>query len=106
MINESKDKNLQGCKAQSASLLAVEEEGNPEKSFSLSEYEAVREPFERAVKYRLDLAREGVFLITPCEDTCKYCAFADICRKDHVPSLRRAALSAQAVKLRSFNAPK
>lgn len=106
MINESKDKNLQGCKAQSASLLAVEEEGNPEKSFSLSEYEAVRPYFERAVKYRLDLAREGVFLITPCEDTCKYCAFADICRKDHGPSLRRAALSAQAVKLRSFNAPK
>ncbi len=106
MINESEDKNLQGCKAQSASLLAVEEDGNPEKSFSISEYEAVKTFFEQAVKYRLELAHEGLFIITPCEDACKYCAFADICRKDHGPSLRRAGLSAQAVKLRSFNAPK
>lgn len=106
MINESKDAALKGLSAQSASLLAVEEEGNPEKSFSFSEYQAVRAYFEQAVKYRLELARDGVFVITPGEETCKYCAFADICRKDHGPSSRRAAISAQAAKLRSFNAPK
>ena len=106
MVDKSNDKNLQGCKAGAAVLMAIEEEGKPEKIFTSEEYSAVQKAFEYGVKYRAELAENGTFIITPSEEACAYCPYEDICRKDHGPSLRRAAFSAQAKKLRSINDPR
>lgn len=106
MLENSEDETMRGLNPEEAVLLAVEEDGKREKSLSAGDYELIKTEFEKAVNYRVDLAENGEFIITPSAHACEYCAYADVCRKDHAPSLRRARNSAQAGKLRSFNASK
>lgn len=106
MLENSKDETLKGLRPEEAILFAIEENGKREKSLSAGDYEIIKTEFEKAANYRVDLAENGIFIITPSTQACEYCAYADICRKDHAPSLRRARGSAQARKLRSFNASK
>lgn len=76
---------------------------NDIKDLTYDNYLTFKEKFFEIIYYLKSLIEEGFFVITPNEEeTCKYCSFKDICRKNHSATERRASLSAQAGKLRGY----
>ena len=105
MVKNSSQSELKGLIPQQAIFLGIEtkqSKGNI-KTLSLQEYQAIKNIFDEAINFRLDLVKEGIFLITPSTDNCAYCPYKDICRKGHSPSLRRARISQQARILKNIN---
>ena len=96
---------LKGLTPKEALFIGIEIEGNKNniKELTAEKYQAIKHLFHTAVNFRLDLLKEGIFLITPSEDNCKYCPYEDICRKGHTPSLIRAKTSQQAKILKNIN---
>ena len=72
------------------------------KEISYEDYLAFKETFWTLVDFLKSLIKEGLFFITPNNQACQYCVYADICRKNHAPSQRRAAFSRQAGRLREY----
>jgi hypothetical protein len=56
------------------------------------------------LEYLLDLAKEGLFIITPGSENCKNCRFETACRKAHGAALARSKNSAAAKKLKDYHA--
>lgn len=72
------------------------------KEIDYQNYLTFKDKFWQAITFLKDLIEDGLFIITPGPQNCLYCNYADICRKNHGPSQRRAFFSAQAKKLTEF----
>lgn len=72
------------------------------KELSYDEYLTLKDTFWTLVKFLETLIKEGLFIINPGKEACKYCSYGDFCRKNHAPSKRRANFSKQAGKLREY----
>ena len=72
------------------------------KEITYDEYLTFKDTFWSLTKFLTELAKEGLFIITPWEKACKYCAYGEVCRKNHEFTRRRAAFSRQAGKLREY----
>lgn len=84
-------------------LMAIEA-AKPAKDLPYDTYLALKPRFEDMMEFLTDLAREGIFIISPSDNACNNCRFDAACRKAHYPTLRRAAASAQAKKLKEYHA--
>ena len=102
IIKNTAQKELAGLQPEELTLLSIETDKKPFKSFTAQDYAAIKETFSKILNYRLGLLQKGEMLITPSEDNCKYCPYEDICRKGHTPTLARAALAPQAKALKTF----
>ncbi len=98
IVKNSGQQELKGLIPQEALFLGIEADEDKKniQKLTAEEYQAIKKDFDNAVNVRLDLAKEGIFFITPAEDACKYCPYDDICRKGHSPTLRRIKISNQA----------
>ncbi len=72
------------------------------KEIDYDEYLTFKDKFYKAIEFLESLIEDGLFIINPGVQNCQYCDYADICRKNHGPSQRRAFFSAQVKKLTEF----
>ena len=88
-----------------AQLAYIEtDKGNPFKSLTLDEYSKIKNKFINMLDLLRNLAKEGVFPIYPeDEDNCNFCDFRDICRKNHLPTLKRTQKSNYFKELKNFH---
>ena len=74
------------------------------KSLTLDDFNEIKNNFFAMLTFLHKLTLEGVFPITPDEkNSCKYCQFKDICRKNNMQTLRRAKKSEYFKKLRNYH---
>ena len=92
---------LNSCEADS--MIFVSFKDMKPKEISYSEYLSFKKEVWTLAEYLKTLVEEGLFIITPSEDSCQYCPFENICRKKHSASSLRAYLSSQAGKLRGYH---
>jgi len=75
-----------------------------QKTLGLEDYNKISGKFLDLLAFMHKLTLEGIFPIAPNGKTsCEFCNFADICRKNHLQTLRRAKKSEFYKKLRKFH---
>lgn len=89
----------------SAELAFIEHEvKNPFKALTIDQYNLMKSKFTALLAFLKDLADKGIFPIYPeGEDHCSFCDFKDICRKNHLPTAKRAKKSDYFKELRKFH---
>ncbi len=89
----------------SAELAFIEHEvKNPFKALTIDQYNLMKSKFTALLALLKDLADKGIFPIYPeGEDHCSFCDFKDICRKNHLPTAKRAKKSDYFKELRKFH---
>ena len=80
------------------------DKSNPFKSLTLEEYGKIRDKFITLLSFLRDLAEQGIFPIySEDKDHCNFCDFKDICRKNHLPTLKRVQKSNYFKELKNFH---
>lgn len=97
----NKDDNL----CTSAELAFIEHEvKNPFKPLTLDQYKVMETKFMALLALLEDLASKGIFPIYPEDkDYCNFCDFKDICRKNHLHTVKRTKKSNYFKELRKFH---
>ena len=88
-----------------AKLAYIEnDKGNPFKTLTLGEYAQIKNKFTALLALLRDLAHKGIFPIyTEDKEYCDFCDFKDICRKNHLPTAKRAQKSIYFKELKNFH---
>lgn len=95
---------LKDYSPQSMTLLGIEAQGNTAKTLAYDEYLALRPRVSAMLAFILNLLKQGIFIINPCEESCKNCRFESACRKAHTATDRRCKNTKEAKKLREYHA--
>ncbi len=99
----NKDSNNFVCS--SAKLAYIENVKNaPFKTLTLNEYNQIKNKFIALLVLLRNFAEKGIFPIYPGDkEYCSYCDFKDICRKNHLPTAKRAQKSNYFKELKGFH---
>ncbi|MBO7604878.1 MAG: hypothetical protein J6S61_00220, partial [Elusimicrobiaceae bacterium] len=80
------------------------DKGNPFKTLTLEEYGQIKNKFTALLALLRDLAQKGIFPIyTEDKEYCDFFDFKDICRKNHLPTAKRAQKSIYFKELKNFH---
>ena len=72
-------------------------------NLTLEEYNIFKSRIKKMLSLLHNMILEGVFPVYPDTDSCAYCKFADICRKNHLQTLKRVQRSKYFKELRKFH---
>jgi hypothetical protein len=95
---------LKNATPQSMTLLGIEAVGNAAKTLPYDEYLAMRPRVSAMLAFILSLLKQGIFIINPCDESCKNCRFESACRKAHAATAKRCKNTKEAKKLREYHA--
>ncbi|MDR0952803.1 MAG: exodeoxyribonuclease V subunit gamma [Elusimicrobiota bacterium] len=84
-------------------LLALEEDGSPDKTLGFDKYLSIKERFGQMIAAILQETKEGILPITPNKTSCNNCRFETICRKNHQPTALRSKISPSAKTRRQYH---
>ena len=96
----------EGCVFTSAKLAFIGLTGktkNHFKALTLEEYNILKSRIKKMLSLLHNMILDGVFPVYPDTDSCAYCKFADICRKNHLQTLKRVQRSKYFKELRKFH---
>ena len=93
------------CVCTSTELAFIEHEvKNPFKSLTLNDFNVMKNKFMALLAFLTELAEQGIFpLYAEDKEYCNFCDFKDICRKNHLPTAKRAKKNNYFKELRKFH---
>ena len=83
-------------------VFIVTKKGNHFKSLTLNQFSNIKELFNSLLTFLEKLISDGIFPFRK-NDNCQYCAFADICRKYHLQTVKRTQKSEYFKQLRKYH---